>query len=171
MVGIGSLLVGRSTATYRIWDGIRSLDYLGSRPEIDAKRLGCTGCSGGGTLTSYLMALDDRIVCAAPSCYLTTLEKLFATIGPQDAEQNIPGQVAFGMEHADYLTLRAPRPTLMCVATQDFFDIGGAWTTFREATGIYGILGHSERVNLAEYNTGHGYPKPQREAITRCGFG
>jgi dienelactone hydrolase len=67
LVGVGAMLVGEGTATYRIWDGIRSLDYLAGRPEIDAKRLGCTGCSGGGTLTSYLMALDDRIVAAAPS--------------------------------------------------------------------------------------------------------
>ena len=108
-----SLLVGRSAATYRIWDGIRSLDYLASRPEIDPKRLGCTGNSGGGTLTAYLMALDDRIAVAAPSCYITSLERLFATIGPQDAEQNITGQVAFGMEHADYVILRAPKPTLI----------------------------------------------------------
>ncbi|MCI0703155.1 MAG: alpha/beta hydrolase family protein, partial [Planctomycetia bacterium] len=58
MCGISALLVGRSTASYRVWDGIRSLDYLASRPEVDAKKLGCSGCSGGGTLTSYLMALD-----------------------------------------------------------------------------------------------------------------
>ncbi|MBI1830010.1 MAG: acetylxylan esterase [Planctomycetes bacterium] len=167
LVGVGALLVGSSTATYRIWDGIRSLDYLASRPEIDAKRLGCTGCSGGGTLTSYLMALDDRILAAAPSCYITTLERLFATIGPQDAEQNITGQVALGIEHADYLTMRTPRPTLIATATRDFFDIQGSWTTFREATQIYGLMGHGERVNLVEYNTGHGYPKPQREAVTR----
>ncbi len=167
LVGVGALLVGQSTATYRIWDGIRSLDYLESRPEIDAKRLGCTGCSGGGTLTSYLMALDDRIACAAPSCYITSLERLFATIGPQDAEQNITGQVALGIEHADYLTMRAPRPTLLATATQDFFDIQGSWTTFREATQIFGRMGHSERVGLVEYNTKHGYPKPQREAVTR----
>src|SRR5262249_38911733 len=88
-VGGGARLVGSNTATYRIWDGIRSLDYLAGRPEVDPKKLGCTGCSGGGTLTSYLMALDDRIVAAAPSCYITSLERLFATIGPQDAEQNI----------------------------------------------------------------------------------
>src|SRR5205085_9343686 len=106
MAGIGALLVGRGAATYRIWDGIRSLDYLAGRPEIDPARHGCTGNSGGGTLTAYLMALDDRIAVAAPSCYITSLERLFATIGPQDAEQNITGQVAFGMEHADYVTLR-----------------------------------------------------------------
>lgn len=167
LVGIGALLVGQNTATYRIWDGIRSLDYLASRPEIDPKRIGCTGCSGGGTLTSYLMALDDRIQVAAPSCYVTSLEKLFATIGPQDAEQNITGQVAFGMEHADYLHMRIPRPTLLLTATRDFFNIDGSWSTFREAKQVYGLAGHGERVDLFESNTGHGYPKPQREAMVR----
>ncbi len=167
MVGVGALLVGKSAATYRIWDGIRSLDYLAGRPEVDAKRLGCTGNSGGGTLTAYLMALDERIVAAAPSCYITSLERLFATIGPQDAEQNITGQVAFGMEHADYVTMRAPRPTLICVATKDFFDIDGAWTTFREAKLLYGKLGYGERVSLFEFNDGHGFSRPRRQAALR----
>jgi dienelactone hydrolase len=167
MIGVGALLVGRSTASYRIWDGIRSLDYLASRPEVDAKRLGCTGNSGGGTLTAYLMALDDRIAVAAPSCYITSLERLFQTIGPQDAEQNITGQVAFGMDHADYLTMRAPRPTLMLVATRDFFDIDGAWATFREAKLLYGTIGFGERVSIFEYNDKHGFSKPRRQAAAR----
>jgi dienelactone hydrolase len=167
MVGVGSMLVGRSTASYRIWDGIRSLDYLASRPEIDAKKLGCTGCSGGGTLTSYLMALDDRIIAAAPSCYVTSLERLFATIGPQDAEQNITGQVAIGLDHADYIFLRAPKPTLILASTRDFFDIQGTWNTFREAKRIYTILGFPERVDLIEADAGHGYPKLHREAMAR----
>jgi cephalosporin-C deacetylase-like acetyl esterase len=167
LIGVGALLIGENCATYRIWDGIRSMDYLAGRPEVDPKRLGCTGCSGGGTLTSYLMALDDRIQCAAVSCYLTTFERLFDTIGPQDAEQNITGQVAFGMDHADYVTMRAPRPTLICAATKDFFDIQGTWTTFREASQIYALMGHPERVALAEANTGHGFSKLHREAVVR----
>jgi cephalosporin-C deacetylase-like acetyl esterase len=167
LVGVGALLVGQNTATYRVWDAIRSLDYLAGRPEIDPNRLGCTGCSGGGTLTSYLMALDDRVAVAAPSCYLTSLERLFATIGPQDAEQNVTGQVAIGLEHADYIALRAPKPTLICAATRDFFDIQGTWTTFREAKRLYGLMGHGERMDLVEYDTPHGYPKPQREAVVR----
>lgn len=167
MVGVGAWLVGQSCAGYRIWDGIRSLDYLCSRPEVDAKRIGCTGNSGGGTLTAYLMALDDRIVCAAPSCYITSLERLFATIGPQDAEQNIVGQVAFGMEHVDYLTMRAPRPTLMCIASQDYFDQIGSWATFREASQVFAKLGHGERVALFEYDDKHGFSKPRREAAMR----
>jgi dienelactone hydrolase len=167
MCGIGALLVGRGTASYRVWDGIRSLDCLASRPEVDAKKLGCTGCSGGGTLTSYLMALDDRIQAAAPSCYVTSLERLFATIGPQDAEQNVTGQVAFGMDHADYVFMRAPKPTLICAATKDFFDIQGTWDTFREAKRVYGRLGFAERIDLMESEGGHGYPKSHREAVAR----
>ena len=67
LIGVGSILVGRNTARYRIWDGMRAIDYLVSRPEIDPQRIGFTGCSGGGTLTSYVMALDDRVACAAPA--------------------------------------------------------------------------------------------------------
>lgn len=164
---VGAVLVGRSTASYRIWDGIRSIDYLVSRPEVDGKRIGCTGSSGGGTLTSYLMALDERVLVAAPSCYITSLEKLFATLGPQDGEQNITGQVAFGMEHADFLTMRIPRPTLVLCASRDFFNIDGTWETFREAKKLYGVAGFGERVEIFEYDTTHGYPRPQREAMLR----
>lgn len=167
LVGVGGWLVGTGTANYRIWDGIRSLDYLASRPEVDPTRLGCTGNSGGGTLTSYLMAFDDRILAAAPSCYVTTLERLFDTLGPQDAEQNFPGQVALGLDHADFIAARAPKPTLICVGTQDYFDIDGAWTTFREAKGLYGLLGHPERMDLIEYDDKHGFSKPRRQAAMR----
>lgn len=167
LIGVGALLVGRCTASYRIWDGIRSIDYLASRPEVDPAKIGCTGCSGGGTLTSYLMALDDRIVAAAPSCFITSLDRLFQTLGPQDAEQNIPGQVAFGMDHADYLLLRAPKPTLICAATGDFFDIQGTWDTFREVKRIYTRLGVPERVEMLEADTKHGYEKHHREGMAR----
>ncbi|WP_435017215.1 alpha/beta hydrolase family protein [Tundrisphaera sp. TA3] len=167
MAGVGALLVGRQAAHYRIWDGLRAMDYLAGRPEVDPTRLGCTGNSGGGTETAYLMALDDRIAVAAPSCYITSLERLFATIGPQDAEQNITGQVAFGMDHADYVTMRAPKPTLLCVGTQDFFDIDGAWASFREAKLAYGRFGFGERVDLFESDEPHGFTGPRRTAAMR----
>lgn len=167
MAGIGAILVGRQAATYRVWDATRALDYLASRPEIDPKRLGCTGNSGGGTETAYLMALDDRVAVAAPSCYITSLERLFSTIGPQDAEQNITGQVAAGMDHADYALMRAPKPTLLCVGTQDFFDIQGSWDTFRELKLLYGRLGYGERIELYESDEPHGLTHPRREACAR----
>ena len=83
-MGLGSILLGSNIAQYRIWDGMRAIDYLQSRDDIIAERIGCTGNSGGGTLTAYLMALDDRIVAAAPVCYLTTFRKLIDTRGAQD---------------------------------------------------------------------------------------
>ncbi|MHC4401059.1 MAG: alpha/beta hydrolase family protein [Planctomycetota bacterium] len=167
LVGVGSTLLGRNTATFRVWDGMRSIDYLAGRPEVDPKRIGCTGNSGGGTLTSYLMALDDRIACAAPSCYLTTLRRLCETIGPQDAEQNIHAQIAFGMDHPDYVIMRAPKPTLICAATQDFFNIGGTWENFRQAKRFYSRLGHAERVDLVETDMKHGFSAHLRVGMAR----
>ncbi|MFM7058649.1 MAG: acetylxylan esterase [Planctomycetota bacterium] len=163
LVGVGSILVGRNTATYRLHDAMRAVDYVCSRAEIDPTRIGFTGCSGGGTMTSYVMALDDRITCAAPACYITTFRRLIETIGPQDAEQNLFGQVAFGLDHPDYLLLRAPKPTLISSTTQDFFDINGSWQAFRQAKRVWGILGHPERVDLVEMAGSHGV-QPQNLA-------
>lgn len=157
LTGVGSIMLGTNTAAYRIYDGMRSLDYLESRDDIDMTRIGCTGNSGGGTLTSYLMALDPRIAVAAPSCYVTSFRRLFDTIGPQDAEQNIFGFLAHGLDHADYVNLRAPKPTLICCATRDFFDIQGTWDTFREAKRTYTRLGYPERVAIAEADEEHGF--------------
>jgi dienelactone hydrolase len=167
MSGIGSILLGRNTARFEIWDGMRAIDYLQSRPEVDPDRIGCTGNSGGGTQTSYLMALDSRIFAAAPSCYITSFERLLSTIGPQDAEQNICSQLAFGMDHADYVTMRAPRPTLICAATGDFFDIQGTWTSFRYAKRLYSRMGFSQRVDIIEHDGKHGYHQPIRQAAAR----
>ncbi len=166
-LGVGSILLGRNTARFEIWDGMRAIDYLQSRPEIDSKRIGCTGNSGGGTQTSYLMALDDRIVASAPSCYITSLQAVLSTIGPQDAEQNIFGQLAFGMDHADYLMMRAPTAILICAATKDFFDIQGTWTSFRYAKRLYTRLEFAERIGLLENDAEHNYNRTQRQGVVR----
>jgi len=167
LIGVGSILVGTNTARYRIWDGMRAIDYLTSREDIDPKRIGFTGCSGGGTLTSYVMALDDRVACAAPACYLTTFRRLIETIGPQDAEQNIFGQIGFGMDQPDYVLMHAPRPTLISATTGDFFDIRGTWENFRQAKRIYTRLGHAGRVDLVEADGKHGVRPENLVAIVR----
>lgn len=168
LIGVGSILLGTSTAKFRIWDGMRSLDYLASRADIDPSKLGCTGNSGGGTLTAYLMALDDRIVCAAPACYLTTFRKLLATSGPQDAEQNIFSQLSLGLDEADYVLMRAPKPTRLLAGTRDAtFDITGTWDIFREAKRVYTRLGYSERMDLVESDAPHGFTVQLREGAVQ----
>ena len=166
-VGIGSTLLGRNTARFEIWDDMRGIDYLQSRPEVDPQRIGCTGNSGGGTQTSYMMSLDERIKAAAPSCYLCGFPALLTTFGPGDAEQNLFDQLGFGMDHADYVMMRAPSPVLMCVATKDFFDIHGAWETFRAAKRLFTRMGFAERVEILENDAGHNYNTQQREGVVR----
>jgi cephalosporin-C deacetylase-like acetyl esterase len=168
MVAAGSILLGRSTARWEIWDGMRSIDYLQSRSDIDPRRIGCMGNSGGGTQTAYLMALDDRIAAASPSCYLCSLYgRLIRNYEPQDSEQNIFGQLAWGMDHADYVMMRAPRPTLMCTATRDFFNITDAWAAFRDAKRLYTRMGFPERVSLIEADESHGYSLHLRQGAVR----
>ncbi len=167
LMGVGSILLGRNTAMFRIWDGMRCIDYLQGREDIDPQRIGCTGISGGGTLTSYLMALDGRISAAAPGCYITSLRRHIETTGTQDAEQNIHGQIAFGMGHEDYVMMRAPKPTLIMTTTGDYFDIDGAWDSFRMAKRLYEKRGYAERVDLFETAGEHGFPQPMRVAACR----
>ncbi len=167
ITGVAPILLGKNLATYMIWDGMRGIDYLVSRPEINPQKIGCTGNSGGGNLTSYLMALDKRIVSAAPSCFITTTRRKNESPGPGDAEQNIHSQIAYGMDHPDYIIMRAPRPTLVLTATRDFVPIEGSWEAFRQAKRIYTRIGYAERVSLVETDEKHGFTKHLREGAAR----
>jgi cephalosporin-C deacetylase-like acetyl esterase len=167
LVGLGALLVGWNTAHFRTWDGVRALDYLAGRPEVDPARIGCTGISGGGTMTTWLMAADDRIAAAAPGCFITTAERLFKSIGPQDCEQHFPGQGMLGIDHTDFITMRAPKPTLILAAEKDYFDFRGTQESFAQAQDIYRVLSHPDRVGLFSCPEEHGFTQPLREASVR----
>ncbi|MBD3672205.1 MAG: acetylxylan esterase [Planctomycetaceae bacterium] len=167
VTGVAPVLLGENLATYFIWDGMRGLDYLQSRDDIDGDRLGCTGNSGGGMMTSYLMALDDRIKAASPGCFITTTRIKNERPGPGDAEQNIFAQTAYGLDHADFIMLAAPRAVLISSATHDFVPIEGAWESYRQAKRLYTKLGISERVSLVEADEKHGFTKPLRIAVTQ----
>lgn len=168
MVGLSSALLGANVAQFRVWDGMRVIDYLQSRPDIKHDKIGCAGNSGGGTETAYLMALDDRILAAAPGCYLTTFRKLIETRGAQDGEQNIFGQIEFGLDEADYCIIRAPKPTLICAATRDAtFDFRGTWELFLDAKRFYSRLGAPERMDINASDAPHGFTVQQREATAR----
>jgi cephalosporin-C deacetylase-like acetyl esterase len=167
ILGTQTLLTGESLARYTVWDGIRALDYLASRPEVDPKRIGCTGNSGGGTHTAYLSALDDRIQVAAPSCYITSWRRLLGSIGPQDAEQCIPPWLADGLDHPDFIHAFAPKPYLILSAVRDFFSITGARESFEEAKRIYRLHDAPGNIAMVEADDGHGYSQPRRIAAYR----
>jgi dienelactone hydrolase len=165
MVGIQSLLGGQSLASYMVWDGMRSIDVLQSQTFVDPKRIGVSGCSGGGTLTAYLAALDDRLQAAAPSCYITDWEDQLAGTGPQDAEQQFFDQFKNGLNHADLVEAFAPKPYLIASTTEDFFPIAGSRKAFAESQRIYSLYDASDKI-ATSYDAGpHGTTQKQREAI------
>ena len=164
VVGTQCMLVGDHLARYTIWDGMRALDYLLSRKEVDPARIGLTGNSGGGTHTAYIAALDDRIQVAAPSCYITSWHLMLDTIGPQDAEQTFPRWLQEGLDYPDYLYAFAPKPYILLSAIRDFFPIAGARETFAEAEKVYSAIGAREKLGIFEADDGHGYNKTRRLA-------
>jgi cephalosporin-C deacetylase-like acetyl esterase len=164
VAGIQCLLVGDNLARYTIWDGIRALDYLLSRPEVDASRIACTGNSGGGTHTAYLSALDDRIKVAMPSCYITSWRRLLESLGPQDAEQCLPPWIGQRLDHGDFVLAFAPKPFLILSGIRDFFPINGARETYQEEQHVYSVMGAPDKLRQFEADNGHGYLQPRRVA-------
>lgn len=163
--GAQAFISGRSQAWFMIWDGIRAVDYLLTRKEIDPQRIGITGRSGGGTQASYIAALDDRIYAAAPENYITSFKRLIETNGPQDAEQNFLHGIAEGLDHADLLAVRAPKPTLMITTTRDIFNIQGARETFKEVARIYEAYDKVEHFTMVEDDAAHASTLKNREAM------
>ncbi len=162
ITGVSAMLLGWNTARFRIWDGMRALDYMQTRKEIDPERLGVMGNSGGGTLSSYIMALDDRIGSGAPSCYITSFTDLCDRCGPQDAEQNFFGQLAFGMNHAGFLLARAPSPVCVNCTHGDFFPFDGTKKTFAVAQELFKRFGWDDRAAMIDVPGPHGWKEGTR---------
>lgn len=158
------LLSGDNIGAWRVYDAVRGLDYLLSREEVDPERVGVTGNSGGGTLTTLVAGVDDRFTAAAPSCYITRWVRNVENELPVDGEQIPPGVAADGGEMADFLIAQAPRPLLILGQKNDFFDIRGTREVYEEVKKIYALLGKEENVGLFVGPTNHGYSIHNREA-------
>lgn len=153
---LSSLLIGDHVSRYFINDGMRGVDYLSERQDVDAKHIGAFGCSGGGTITAYLAALDPRISVAATACFITSLKELFPTQGPQDAEQTLPRFAAEGLDFADWVELAAPRPYAIVSTMQDMFPFAGAQQTYDEAKRFYDLYAAGEELKWITGPGGHG---------------
>ena len=163
-VGAQCLLLGTNLAQFMIWDSIRALDYLLSREDVDSSRIGCTGVSGGGTNTAQYVPFDDRVTAAMPTCYIAGFPALLDSVGPQDAEQNLFGQLAVGLDHEDYVSLFAPRPQCVGAATGDYFPLAGARNCVESAKRVYAALDVPDLLSLAVAEQNHGYHLPMRQA-------
>ncbi|MBZ2177567.1 MAG: acetylxylan esterase [Acidobacteria bacterium] len=164
LAGTQALLVGDTLARYFIWDAKRALDYLVAHPAVDAARIGATGCSGGGTQTTYISALDPRIRVAAPLCYMNSFEVLFpGSIG--DSEQSLPNFLSEGLDQTDYVLHFAPKPWLIGSTEEDFFTPAGAKVIYEAARSFYRIFDAESSVKWVVGPGGHGTPKEVRTAL------
>ncbi|MBN1293233.1 MAG: acetylxylan esterase [Candidatus Latescibacteria bacterium] len=162
--GLQYLLLGRTMAMVRLWDCIRAVDYLTERPDVDASRIGVHGRSGGGTMSSYLGAMDRRIAAAAPECYITSFRRLLESIGPQDAEQNLLNQISGGLDHGDFLIARDNAPTLVVATTQDFFSIQGVNETV-QGIQSHPVMGKIMNLSMTFDDAPHQSTKKNRETV------
>lgn len=140
LIGLKAMLLGSSFAMLRIWDGMRAIDCVESLPYVDKNRIGYMGQSGGGTMTALMIAADGRIKAAAPSGYLTNFAHLCRAMPPQDAEQNIFAQLAFGLNHTGYVLI----PDIKVLVTGkygDFFPYGGTAQLMETVRSVSKMLG------------------------------
>lgn len=152
--------VGDQISRYFVWDGMRGIDYLTSRHDIDAHRIGVFGCSGGGTDTAYLAALDPRVKVAGIACYITSFDALLATLGPQDAEQSIPNFISAGLGFPDWVERFAPKPFAIISTTEDMFPFAGARQSYQEAKGFYSLFGAQDHLQWITGPGHHGHLQP-----------
>lgn len=163
--GAQQFLVGEFFGSWRAWDGIRALDYLLTRPEVDPKHLGITGNSGGGTMTTWLCGVENRWTMAAPSCFVTTFLRNMENELPADTEQCPPHVLTFGLDHSDFLAAMAPKPVVILAKEKDFFDVRGSEEAYQRLKRLYALLGAEENISLFTGPTAHGFTQENREAM------
>src|SRR5215468_2841913 len=157
--GWSEALWGFNPMGLQLWNSIRSVDYLQSRPGVDGRRIAITGASGGGSQTFLLAAVDDRIGFAAP------VNMVSAYMQGGDPCEEAPNL------RVDTLMWRfaawlAPRPMLLVSSTHD-------WTRhtpveeFPAIQQIYGLYGAAQNVRNAHIDAEHNYNRESREAVYR----
>ncbi|WP_345052194.1 hypothetical protein [Hymenobacter glaciei] len=157
-------LVGCSLPAAELWDNIRGLDYLATRPDVDTARFGCLGNSGGATQTAYLLASEPRLKVAALCSYVAAGERNLELTGPADGCVMLPNAGRLGLDIADWPIAFAPKPLLLLAGRYDFVDYTSIETAHAEIGCVYQALGQPQWHDLFTVDDGHGISKPKREA-------
>jgi len=149
----------------QVWDNIRAVDYLLTRPEVDPGRIGISGCSGGGNQTMYTAAIDERIAVAVPVCSVSTLRgQIFTNNGIGCQCECVPDLMRHGLENAVVCALIAPRPLLVLSGTKDaVFPVTYTREANRHLARFYEAIGYPDRYAFIERRLPHGYQRPFRQ--------
>jgi dienelactone hydrolase/pimeloyl-ACP methyl ester carboxylesterase len=148
----------------QVYDNRRAVDYLSSRPEVEASRLGITGASGGGNQTMYAGSLDERFQAVVPVCSVGTYQAyMHAACCVCEV---LPGALRFA-EEGDVLSLVAPRALMVINATKDGFQfsVGEARKSLARAAPVFKLLGAEEKMHHAVFESPHAYNQEMRETM------
>jgi dienelactone hydrolase len=142
-----------------IWDAMRGLDVLQALPFVAGERLGAVGLSFGGTMVTYLAALDQRVRCAVISGYLSTIHDALSHRGRANTcgSQFLPGLLTFG-DIAAVAGLIAPRPCLIEIGERDeTFHVDDARRAYEDLARIYAAAGARDRLDVDVHPGGHAF--------------
>lgn len=158
------LPLGTPLSGMQVYENMRAVDYLLTRPEVDGDKLGITGASGGGNQTMYAGAWDKRFKCVVPVCSVGNYQ---AYLGPACCMcEVVPGALKFTEEWA-VLALVAPRALMVINATQDAsqFSVGEAKKSLALAAPVFKLLDKPGNIQHAIFESPHDYSKAMREAM------
>ena len=167
VLGHQCYLLGLNLMQYRVWDAMRAIDYLETRPEVDRDRIAMAGNSGGGMETLQFAPFESRVKAAAPMCAVASFRSKTEALLIADPEQILYGTLRHGIDHPELLASVAPRPLMIGAATRDYVPIKGARETFQAVARAYGVLDANEKATLTETDDVHGLNKDLREATAR----
>ena len=163
LAGGPAILLGRTLANYRMWDVMRALDYLETRPDVDKTRMGMLGHSGGGMMTILTAPLEPRIRAAMSCCAVTSFYHKTKALLIADPEQIVPAIYANGVDHPEMIATVAPRAFLIGAVLRDFVPLDGTRRTYDETKHIYEMLGKPENFAKVESDNTHKLDQNLRE--------
>ena len=152
----GALLVGQTMIGWRVWDVMRTLDYIATRSELDSSRVACMGISGGGTATLFSTALEPRIRAAFVSGYLNTFRDSIGSLA-HCIDNYVPGILNWAEMH-DVAGLIAPRPLFVESGEKDnIFPIRASIESFNKVREVYGVFGAADRIEQEVFPGEHSF--------------
>jgi dienelactone hydrolase len=164
MVGSTLFPVGLPLSGLQVYENMRAVDYLLTRPEVDGTKLGITGASGGGNQTMYAGAFDERFSCVVPVC---SVGRYRSYLGAAACVCEIVPDVITYTEEWDLLAMVAPRALMVINATRDAFQfsVGEAQQSIGRAQHVFRLYDQAGKIAHTIFESGHDYGKAMREAM------
>jgi len=165
IIGTQAFLAGTHVFSLMVWDVIRAVDYLVSRPDVDPERIACTGCSGGGMMTTYMLPFEPRITVAVPACNPNTWSHRVHANLATDHEQVFFSAFVAGIDpRGDPLFCQVPKPLQINATSEDTLNpTAGVWELSAWLDKAYAAHGEPEKFETTMIEAPHGYNLEQRE--------